>query len=151
MLTPGNRIQLSIVCRFEKELRRSLWKAPEILRNPNTPSKGTQKGDVYSFGIVLYEIVGRKGPYGEINLNYQGKENNSKELHCKLFKFRYSAEVIARVISPQNYGIFRPPLRGLDAPDYVIQCLQACWAEDPDDRPDIRLIRVKLKPMQAGL
>ncbi|XP_065090662.1 guanylate cyclase 32E [Ochlerotatus camptorhynchus] len=117
--------------KFEKELRRSLWKAPEILRNPNTPSKGTQKGDVYSFGIVLYEIIGRKGPWGDINLNYQ--------------------EVIARVISPQNYGIFRPPLRGLDAPNYVIQCLQACWEEEPDDRPDIRLIRVKLKPMQAGL
>nr|XP_029711378.1 guanylate cyclase 32E-like isoform X4 [Aedes albopictus] len=117
--------------KFEKELRRSLWKAPEILRNPNTPSRGTQKGDVYSFGIILYEIVGRKGPWGEINLNYQ--------------------EIIARVISPQNYGIFRPLLRGLEASDYVIQCLQACWEEEPDDRPDIRLVRVKLKPMQAGL
>nr|XP_029715763.1 guanylate cyclase 32E-like [Aedes albopictus] len=117
--------------KFDKELRRSLWKAPEILRNPNTPSRGTQKGDVYSFGIILYEIVGRKGPWGEINLNYQ--------------------EIIARVISPQNYGIFRPPLRGLEASDYVIQCLQACWEEEPDDRPDIRLVRVKLKPMQAGL
>ncbi|EAT43201.1 AAEL005330-PA, partial [Aedes aegypti] len=117
--------------KFEKELHRSLWKAPEILRNPNTPSRGTQKGDVYSFGIVLYEIVGMKGPWGEINLNYQ--------------------EIIARVISPQNYGIFRPPLRGLEASDYVIQCLQACWEEEPDDRPDIRLVRVKLKPMQAGL
>ncbi|XP_062545838.1 guanylate cyclase 32E [Armigeres subalbatus] len=117
--------------KFDKELRRSLWKAPEILRNPNTPSRGSQKGDVYSFGIVLYEIVGRKGPWGEINLNFQ--------------------EIIARVISPQNYGIFRPPLRGLDAADYVIQCLQACWEEEPEDRPDIRFVRVKLKPMQAGL
>ncbi|XP_058819180.1 guanylate cyclase 32E [Topomyia yanbarensis] len=117
--------------KFEKELQRSLWKSPEILRNPHTPSKGTQKGDVYSFGIILYEIMGRKGPWGDINLANQ--------------------DIIARVISPQNYGIFRPPLRILDAPDYVIQCLQACWEEDPEDRPDIRLVRVKLKPMQAGL
>ncbi|KAL1378096.1 hypothetical protein pipiens_004050 [Culex pipiens pipiens] len=117
--------------KFERELRRSLWKAPEILRNPNTPTKGTQKGDVYSFGLILYEIIGRKGPWGGIGMSRQ--------------------EIIARVISPQNYGIFRPPLCGLDAPDYVIQCLQACWAEDPEDRPDIRLVRVKLKPMQAGL
>ncbi|XP_055642791.1 guanylate cyclase 32E [Toxorhynchites rutilus septentrionalis] len=117
--------------KFEKELRRCLWRAPEILRNPNTPSRGTQKGDVYSFGLILYEIIGRRGPWGDTNLSRQ--------------------EIIARVISPQNYGIFRPPLRGIDAPDYVVQCLQACWEEVPDDRPDIRLVRVKLKPMQAGL
>lgn len=46
---------------------------------------------------------------------------------------------------------FRPPLRQLDVPDYVRQCLKACWEEDPENRPDIRLVRVKLKQMQAGL
>uniref|UniRef100_A0A182P9Q0 Guanylate cyclase n=1 Tax=Anopheles epiroticus TaxID=199890 RepID=A0A182P9Q0_9DIPT len=117
--------------KFEKELRRSLWKAPEILRDPNCPSKGTQKGDVYSFGIVLYEIIGRKGPWGDVNMSWQ--------------------DIVARVMSPEEYGIFRPSLRGIDAPEYVIQLLHSCWEEDPEDRPDIRLVRVKLKPMQAGL
>lgn len=41
-----------------------LWKAPELLREPNNAIRGTQKGDVYSFAIILFEIVGRKGPYG---------------------------------------------------------------------------------------
>ncbi|XP_052864300.1 guanylate cyclase 32E [Anopheles cruzii] len=117
--------------KFEKEIRRSLWKAPEVLRDPNSPPRGTQKADVYSFGIVLYEIVGRKGPWGDINLSWQ--------------------DIVARVMSPEEYGIFRPSLRGIDSPEYVIQLLQACWEEDPEDRPDIRLVRVKLKPMQAGL
>uniref|UniRef100_A0A1S4H063 Guanylate cyclase n=1 Tax=Anopheles gambiae TaxID=7165 RepID=A0A1S4H063_ANOGA len=117
--------------KFEKELRRSLWKAPELLRDPNCPPKGTQKGDVYSFGIVLYEIIGRKGPWGDLNMSWQ--------------------DIVARVMSPEEYGIFRPSLRGIDAPEYVIQLLHSCWEEDPEDRPDIRLVRVKLKPMQAGL
>lgn len=58
-----------------KELRRSLWKAPELLRNQNHyPSRGTQKGDVYSFAIVLYEIIGRKGPWGCLNMSDAGEE-----------------------------------------------------------------------------
>ena len=39
-----------------------LWKAPELLRDPTM--KGTQKGDVYSFALILYEINGRSGPFG---------------------------------------------------------------------------------------
>lgn len=41
-----------------------LWVAPELLPVtfiPGTPA--TQKGDVYSFAIILEEIVVRGGPY----------------------------------------------------------------------------------------
>jgi serine/threonine protein kinase len=47
-----------------------LWTAPEILRVgvKNMPY-GTQKGDVYSFAIVLQEILTREPPFfvGEIS------------------------------------------------------------------------------------
>lgn len=56
-----------------KELRRSLYMSPELLRNPSPPARGTQKGDVYSFGIVLYEILGRAGPWGHLNMSLHGK------------------------------------------------------------------------------
>lgn len=56
-----------------KELHRSLWRAPELIRNPNPPARGTQKGDVYSFGIVLYEIIGRAGPWGPIDISEAGE------------------------------------------------------------------------------
>lgn len=48
------------------------WKAPELLRNPNAPIRGTQEGDIYSFAIILFEIIGRKGPYGGVNLEPKG-------------------------------------------------------------------------------
>ena len=39
------------------------WTAPEILRNPLPPRNGTQKADVYSVGILLYNILYRLPPF----------------------------------------------------------------------------------------
>jgi len=40
-----------------------LWTAPELLRMTTRPINGTQKGDVYSFAIIMQEIVFRSAPY----------------------------------------------------------------------------------------
>lgn len=40
-----------------------LWTAPELLRADNPPACGTQKGDVYSFGIILQELALLKGVF----------------------------------------------------------------------------------------
>ena len=40
-----------------------LWTAPELLRNDDALRKATQKADVYSFGIILQEIVCRAQPF----------------------------------------------------------------------------------------
>jgi len=40
-----------------------LWTAPELLRMTTRPINGTQKADVYSFAIILQEIMFRAEPY----------------------------------------------------------------------------------------
>ncbi|KAL3273772.1 hypothetical protein HHI36_015199 [Cryptolaemus montrouzieri] len=114
-----------------KELKKALYRAPELLRNPLPPARGTQKGDVYSFGIVLFEILGCSGPWGNTELSH--------------------LEIINQVKKIDFESPFRPPLECLEAADYIVKCIKACWHEEPDHRPDIRYVRVRLKEMQAGL
>ena len=84
-----------------KNSQQLLWKAPEFLReikfdnfmtmpslaSPTSISNsnyrqilvtGSQKGDVYSFAIILYEIMGRQGPWGRGYMT-------SSEASCKKF------------------------------------------------------------------
>ncbi|XP_055935780.1 guanylate cyclase 32E-like [Argiope bruennichi] len=113
--------------------RSIMWRAPELLKKLSYHPRGTQKGDVYSFGIILFEILGRKGPWGlpEPSLKY----------------------IEDRVCNPQHYGgeLFRPPYHTLDCPDYLKQCMEECWQENPDDRPDFKFIKIKLRPLHLGL
>jgi len=47
--------------------------SPELLReNSPPPPLGTQKGDVYSFAIICYEIMMRSEPYNFENFNPRG-------------------------------------------------------------------------------
>ena len=47
-----------------------LWCAPEIIKQAEVAS---QKADVYSFGIILYEVIGKEGPFGK-NYSYSDEE-----------------------------------------------------------------------------
>ena len=51
-----------------------LWRAPELLRK-GIDASGTKEGDIYSFGIIFHEVIGRQGPYGI----YDGIANDNAE------------------------------------------------------------------------
>ena len=46
--------------------------APELLRDPSAPPRGTQKGDIYSFAIILQECHTRRGPWSDVDLSCEG-------------------------------------------------------------------------------
>lgn len=48
------------------KIQKLLYRAPELLRSgPAIQVPGSVKGDSYSFGVILYELHTRQGPYGE--------------------------------------------------------------------------------------
>lgn len=54
-----------------------LWTAPELLRAENNHTKRLSmlaSGDIYAFGIILHEIFGRQGPFGDTLLDPLGKD-----------------------------------------------------------------------------
>lgn len=114
--------------------RHLLWKAPELLRDPSIG--GTQKGDVYSFGIILHEIIGRQGPFGI---------NAEDGLTPK--------EIIQSVKLEQteNSSPLRPSLHFIQCQDFVLQTMRECWSDKPELRPDFKMVRQKLKRLRQDM
>lgn len=72
-----------------------LWIAPELLSMTVAPGTlCTQKGDVYSFGIILEEIVVRGGPYHTVRefLETKGKAFVMIENRNFISYFSYSGK-----------------------------------------------------------
>lgn len=55
------------------------WTAPELLRQISESVNGTAKGDVYSFAIIMWELMysSKVGPYHNINLEPKGQYGTS--------------------------------------------------------------------------
>ncbi|XP_022091375.1 speract receptor-like [Acanthaster planci] len=110
-----------------------LWKSPELLRDPCAPPFGTQKADVYAFGILLFEIILRNGPYGNCPLSPR--------------------EIVDRVTYPLDITQpFRPNVNEIEeCSDCVIHIMQESWDEVPERRPDFKAVRSRLKPLNKGM
>ncbi|XP_070849645.1 retinal guanylyl cyclase 2 isoform X2 [Chaetodon trifascialis] len=106
-----------------------LWTAPEILRMPGQPGlHGTMPGDVYSFAIVMQEVVIRGPPFCMMDLS--------------------ATDIIEKLRKP-------PPLcRPVVSPDYAplecIQLMKQCWNEQPDKRPCFEEIFDQFKNINKG-
>ncbi|XP_053543436.1 retinal guanylyl cyclase 2 [Ictalurus punctatus] len=104
------------------------WTAPELLRDPESQRKGTFKGDVYSFAIILQEVVVRGAPYCMLGLPPE--------------------EIIRKVKKPPP--MCRPTVAPDQAPLECIQLMKQCWSEQPDRRPAFDEIFDQFKLINKG-
>ncbi|XP_055344411.1 atrial natriuretic peptide receptor 1-like [Paramacrobiotus metropolitanus] len=104
-----------------------LWRAPELLRQ-TMPPKGTQKGDVYSFAIILQQIILRSGPF----------ELPSDPLELS------EAEIIQEVIAA-NIPPVRPRVPRASCSNELYDLMERCWEEIPVERPTFPKIKDQLK------
>ncbi|GAA6214570.1 guanylate cyclase 2G-like [Lates japonicus] len=103
------------------------WTAPELLRQVGVPTNGTPKGDVYSFAIILWELMynSKGNPYHDINLEPK--------------------EIIMQLRTPFQGDPLRPVLSEQLCEENINSLLKACWSENPDHRPPFGLIRRQLR------
>lgn len=119
--------------------RSLLWRSPELLRSPSAAACGTQKGDIYSFGIVLYEIVGRNGPWGETQLTPEGNSHRVlKSIHPTNFlpnsSIQKSSIVLCATRRQQSHSV--PTLATSVWPTI---CETHCTPAGPNSRTLVRM------------
>ncbi|XP_016142220.1 retinal guanylyl cyclase 1-like [Sinocyclocheilus grahami] len=104
------------------------WTAPEILRNPKLKKKGTYPADIYSFAIIMQEVISRCAPFGMLDMPPE--------------------EIIDKVCSPPP--LCRPTVSVDEAPLEVIQIMKQAWSEEPDKRPTFKEIFRQFKNVNKG-
>lgn len=114
------------------------WTAPEHLRAHDPTQTGSKKGDVYSFAIILQEIMTRSGPF-------EGMERVGRK------KVHYSPEQILDRIKMGTVPPFRPEVAPDEAPAELLDLMHCCWAEDETIRPDFASIKPRLKKITKGV
>ncbi len=82
---------------------------------------------LYSFAIILYEVHGRRGPFGETAL-----------LPSQMLR---RVAIREAKTSGSEDGYFRPPLDQLNMNCYeFVKCLlRDAWSEEPLTRPDFKV------------
>ncbi|XP_032677581.1 retinal guanylyl cyclase 2 isoform X3 [Odontomachus brunneus] len=111
-----------------KTARDLLWTAPELLRHPNLQKKGTQPADVYSFGIIMQEVVVRGEPFCMLALSPE--------------------DIIEKVMKPPP--LIRPSVSKGAAPPEAINIMRQCWAETAEMRPDFDDVHDLFKKLNHG-
>lgn len=98
------------------------WMAPELLNG--STNRVSEKVDVFSFGIVLWEILTGEEPYAN--------------MHC--------GAIIGGIVK----NTLRPPVPEWCDPEWR-KLMEQCWSADPGVRPSFTEITNRLRSMSVAL
>jgi hypothetical protein len=106
------------------------WLAPEILRGENC----TKASDVFSFGVVMWEILTRRVPWeGETTWAIVGQVQSGGRLQV-------DDETVDRMDDMDDAS-----------KEQFIGLMQKCWNQDPEQRPDFGLVAQSLRELQKRI
>ncbi|XP_063373829.1 uncharacterized protein LOC134661618 [Cydia amplana] len=108
--------------------RELLWTAPEILREEGGLGRGSQPGDVFSFAIIMQEVIVRGEPYCMLALT--------------------PGEIVEKIMRPPP--LIRPSVSMGAAPPEAVSVMRQCWSEAPDLRPDFHTLHDIFRHMHRG-
>ena len=108
-----------------------IYTSPEVIRN----QRYTEKCDVYSFGIVMYEVFFEKQPFSELS------------------EIQETTGI---------WGIFNAVVNGMrpamsetklfdESEQMYIQLMQECWSGEATERPGFGDIHYALENIQSSL
>ncbi|KAI4344385.1 hypothetical protein L6164_011619 [Bauhinia variegata] len=98
------------------------WMAPELLSGKT--NMVSEKIDVYSFGIVMWELLTGEEPYAD--------------MHC--------ASIIGGIVN----NTLRPQIPTWCDPEWK-SLMESCWSSDSAERPSFSEISKKLRSMAAAM
>jgi serine/threonine protein kinase len=96
-----------------------LWMAPEVIE---AQGEYDEKVDVYSYGIILSELINCKVPYSEVKNAFQ--------------------------IIPQVLEGKRPNFNAASAPHSFVTLMEKCWAQRAEERPKMQSVVETLDEIQ---
>jgi len=101
-----------------------LWMAPEVVKAQGEGKKITydERVDVYSYGVILSELINRGVPFSEIENFF---------------------EVIPKVLKGK-----RPAVDKESAPTSFVTLMERCWAQRAAERPEIKEVVETLDQME---
>ncbi|NXB78897.1 RIPK2 kinase, partial [Donacobius atricapilla] len=95
--------------------------------NPSQKTRASVKHDIYSYAVIMWEVMSRKQPFEEVINPLQIMYSVSQGQRLDLSEGSLSMEI---------------PHRGL-----VIRLMESGWAQNPDERPSFLKCLIDLEPV----
>lgn len=141
--------------------------------------EGLRKGDIYSLGIILWELIRRESLSSYLGIKDE-KQLRERICHGISLPFQPSSKMATVTLEVDPDELFWPSaLQSFELPfdekpqlnsckaaggvvaanntnginhfDQIRECLKDCLSCEPDARPDIKAVRLRLRPLHKGM